>query len=130
MGYAIPISKVHDIIDDLMTKKTRVQVEASKQGYLGLQGQDIDATASNLYDMPQGVYVYRIIEGGAAASSDLKEKDIITRFDGQSVRSMAELKNMLTYYAGGDTIELTVQSLADGRYVERKVEITLGMRTE
>lgn len=54
----------------------------------------------------------------------------ITRFDGQSVRSMAELKNMLTYYAGGDTIELTVQSLADGRYVERKVEITLGMRTE
>ena len=43
---------------------------------------------------------------------------------------MAELKNMLTYYAGGDTIELTVQSLADGRYVERKVEITLGMRTE
>ena len=130
MGYAIPISKVHDIIDDLMTKKTRVQVEASKQGYLGLQGQDIDATASNLYDMPQGVYVYRIIEGGAAASSDLKKKDIITRFDGQSVRSMAELKNMLTYYAGGDTIELTVQSLADGRYVERKVEITLGMRTE
>ncbi len=130
MGYAIPISKVHDIIDDLMTKKTRVQVEEAKQGYLGIQGQDIDATASNLYDMPQGVYIYKIIEGGAAASSDLKEKDIITRFDGQSVRSMTELKNMLTYYAGGDTIELTVQSLVDGRYVERKVDITLGTKTE
>lgn len=130
MGYAIPISKVHDIIDDLMTKKTRVQVEEAKQGYLGIQGQDIDANASNLYDMPQGVYIYKIIEGGAAASSDLKEKDIITRFDGQSVRSMTELKNMLTYYAGGDTVELTVQSLVDGRYVERKVEITLGTKTE
>lgn len=128
MGYAIPISKVHDIIDDLMTKKTRVQVEQSKQGYLGIQGTDIDSNASNLYGMPQGIYVYKIIEDGAAANSDLKEKDIITKFDGQSVRSMAELKTMLLYYAGGDTIELTVQSLQDGQYVERKVSIVLGTR--
>ena len=39
--------------------------------------------------------------GGAASSSDLKEKDIITKFDGQSVTSMEELKQMLTYYEGG-----------------------------
>lgn len=128
MGYAIPISKVHDIIDDLMTKKTRVQVEQSKQGYLGIQGTDIDSNASNLYGMPQGIYVYKIIENGAAANSDLKEKDIITKFDGQSVRSMADLKTMLLYYAGGDTIDLTVQSLQDGQYVERQVTIVLGTR--
>lgn len=130
MGYAIPISKVHDIIDNLMTKKTRVQVEQEKQGYLGIQGQDIDTNASSLYGMPQGVYVYKIMEGGAAASSSLKEKDIITKFDGQSVRSMTELKTMLTYYAGGDVIELTVQSLVDGQYVERQVEIVLGTRAD
>lgn len=130
MGYAIPISKVHDIIDNLMTKKTRIQIEESKQGYLGIQGTDIDSNASTLYGMPQGVYVYKIMDGGAAASSDLKEKDIITKFDGQTVRSMSELKNMLTYYAGGDTVQITVQSLADGQYVERQVELTLGTRPE
>lgn len=128
MGYAIPISKVHDIIDDLMTKKTRVQIEEAKQGYLGIQGTDIDSNASTLYGMPQGVYVYKIMDDGAAASSDLKEKDIITKFDGQTVKSMSELKNMLTYYAGGDTVEITVQSLVDGQYVERQVELTLGTR--
>lgn len=128
MGYAIPISKVRSIIDDLMTKKTRVQIEQERQGYLGIQGTDIDANTSNLYGMPQGVFVYKIVEGGAAASSDLKEKDIITKFDGQTVRTMSELKNMLLYYAGGDSVELTVQSLQDGQYVERQVVITLGIR--
>lgn len=128
MGYAIPISKVHDIIDDLMTKKTRVQIEEAKQGYLGIQGTDIDSSASTLYGMPQGIYIYKIMDDGAAASSDLKEKDIITKFDGQSVRSMAELKNMLTYYAGGDTVQVTVQTLSDGQYVERQVELTLGTK--
>lgn len=128
MGYAIPISKVYDIIGDLMTKKTRVQVDQDKQGYLGIQGIDVDSNSSNLYGMPQGIFVYKIMEDGTAASSGLKEKDIITKFDGQSVRSMSELKNMLTYYAGGDKIMLTVQTLQDGQYVEHEVEIVLGTR--
>ena len=83
-----------------------------------------------MYDMPRGIYVYKITEDGAAAKSDLREKDIITKFDGQTVRSMADLKEMLTYYQGGDTINLTVQSLENGAYVERTVEITLGVRPE
>ena len=128
MGYAIPITKVQDIIGNLMTKKTRKEIEEAKQGYLGIQGQDIDSNTSLLYGMPQGVFVYKIMDEGAAAASDLKEKDIITKFDGQSVRTMAELKAMLAYYAGGDTISLTVQSLADGQYVERQVEVTLGTK--
>ena len=128
MGYAIPISKVQDIIDTLMTRKTRVQVAEDQQGYMGIQGTDIDSNASTLYGMPQGIYVYKIREDGAAASSTLQEKDIITKFDGQSVRSMSELQEMLTYYAGGDTVELTVERLENGQYVEQTVEITLGTR--
>ena len=80
-------------------------------------------------DMPQGIYVYKVVEGGAAASSDLKAKDIIIKFDGQSVRSMESLKNMLTYYESGRTIDLTVQRLDEnGDYVEKTISITLGRR--
>ena len=50
------------------------------------------------------------MEGQAASTSDLKEKDIITKFDGQSVTSMEDLKQMLTYYEGGAAVTLTVQS--------------------
>lgn len=128
MGYAIPISQAEDIINELMNKKTRVEVELAKQGYLGIQGQNIDDTAAQMYGMPRGIYVYKIVEDGAAAKSDLREKDIITKFDGQTVRTMADLKQMLTYYEGGNNVTLTVQSLENGQYAERNVEITLGTR--
>ncbi len=130
MGYAIPISKAQDIINELMNKKTRVEVAAEKQGYLGIQGQNIDENAASMYGMPRGVYIYKIMEDGAAADSDLREKDIITKFDGQSVRTMADLKEMLTYYEGGNSVDLTVQSLENGQYVERIVEITLGYKPD
>ena len=128
MGFAIPISKAQEILNNLMTKKTREAVDESAQGYLGIQGTNIDANASKEYGMPVGIYVYKIVEGGAAANSDLKEKDIITKFDGQSVTNMEELKQMLTYYEGGSTVELTVQSLVNGAYVEHNVQITLGTK--
>lgn len=128
MGFAIPISKAQEILNNLMTKKTREAVDESAQGYLGIQGTNIDANASKEYGMPVGIYVYKIVEGGAAANSDLKEKDIITKFDGQSVTNMEELKQMLTYYEGGSTVSLTVQSLVNGSYVEHEGQITLGTK--
>ena len=128
MGFAIPISKAQEILNNLMTKKTSEAVDESAQGYLGIQGTNIDANASKEYGMPVGIYVYKIVEGGAAANSDLKEKDIITKFDGQSVTNMEELKQMLTYYEGGSTVSLTVQSLVNGSYVEHEVQITLGTK--
>ena len=128
MGYAIPISQAQDIINELMNKKTRVAVDEADQGYLGIQGQNIDETAASMYGMPRGIYVYKIVEDSAASKSDLREKDIVTKFDGQTVRTMADLKDMLTYYKGGDTVNLTVQSLENGQYVERTVQITLGTK--
>ena len=129
MGYAIPISTVKDLIKELSSKETRTVVAQENQGYLGIQGKDIDEEMAKAYDMPQGIYVYKVVEGGAAASSDLKAKDIITKFDGQSVRSMEELKNMLTYYESGRKVDLTVQRLDDsGKYVEKTVSIPLGKR--
>ncbi len=130
MGYAIPISKVQDIIQNLSNKTTRNVVEEAKQGTIGIQGQNIDENMSNSYDMPKGIYVYKILANGAAANSELQEKDIITKFDGQSVRTMAELKDMLTYYSSGDTVELTVERLNGSQYEEKTITITLGAQTD
>lgn len=128
MGYAIPISKAQDIIDTLMTKKTRTQVAETDQGYLGIQCKNIDSSTSQQLGMPQGVFIYKIVEGGAASKSDLREKDIITKFDGQSIRTYDDLTSMLKYYEGGSTVTITVQSLENGQYVERNVDITLDKR--
>ena len=125
MGFAIPISDARDILDNLMTKQTRIAVDKDAQGYLGIRVTNIDAATSQAYGMPIGVYVYQIMDGGAAANSDLKEKDIITKFDGQSITTMEELTDMLTYYESGSQVTLTVQTLVNGAYIEHEVSVTL-----
>lgn len=130
MGYAIPISAIREIITELSNKKTRTVVDEEQQGYLGIQGQNIDAEMAQLYDMPKGVYVYRIVEGGAASESELREKDVILKLNGQTVRTMEDLKKELSYYAGGEQVQLTIKRLEGSEYEEREVEITLGYRSE
>ena len=130
VGYAIPISNVKSIIDDLKTRTTKVEVAEAEQGYLGIQIQNIDSSMAQLYGMPEGVYVYKITENSAASESDLHEKDIITKVDGETVRTNADLSNLLTYYKAGTTVTLTVQSLQDGAYVERQVQVTLKNRPQ
>lgn len=130
MGYAIPISKVKDIIADLSSKETRSdKVDEAKQGYLGIQGKNIGEEVAEAYDMPRGVYVYKIVENSSAANSDLREKDIITKIDAQSVKSMEDLKDILSYYQSGEKIKLTVQRLNDSTYEEKEIEITLSDRS-
>ena len=130
VGYAIPISNVKSIIDDLKTRTTKVEVAEAEQGYLGIQIQNIDSSMAQLYGMPEGVYVYKITEDSAASESDLHEKDIITKLDGETVRTNADLSNLLTYYKAGTTVTLTVQSLQNGAYVERQVQVTLKNRPQ
>lgn len=130
VGYAIPVSEVQDIIQGLMNQKTRIAVEEDKQGYLGIQGTDVDERDATLYGMPKGAFVYKLVEDGAASQSDLQEKDIIVKIDNQPIRTMEELKEMLTYYESGSTVTMTVMRLENGQYVEKQVEIVLGSKPE
>ena len=82
------------------------------------------------YGMPEGIYVYKIVAGGAASRSDLRERDIITKFDGEKVKNGDDLKKLLTYYKAGSTVTMTVQSLENGKYVERNVQITLSSKSD
>lgn len=125
MGFAIPIYKVVDIIDDLMNTKTKIEVDASQRGYLGIQGVTVDSSTAKNYNMPSGVYVYKVLDGGAASSSELQEKDIITSFNGTAISSMEELSEQLKYCAIGDKVTLKVQRQNGANYEELDIEVTL-----
>lgn len=125
IGYAIPISKAQDIMSQLMNRRTMNPVEEAKRGYLGIQGISVDQETSAAFGMPRGVYISKILSNGAAAGSGLKEKDIITKVDGQSVKAMTDLQELLACYELGEQIELTVQTQENGQYVEHTVTITL-----
>ena len=129
MGFAIPISRAIPIIEELMSHETLSKVDESEQGTIGISGATVTSDVAKAYNMPQGVYVAQIIENGGAANSELREGDIITAIDGQTVTSMEELQKRLQYYKAGTEVTLTVQRQDGmGSYAEASVKVTLGTR--
>lgn len=126
MGYAIPISDAKPIIENLMTKQTRLKVNEDSKGYLGITGIDVVAEYSEIYGMPQGVYVSSVTEGTGAAQAGLVKGDIITGLNDEEIKSMEELKNELSYYAVGTTVELTIMQGSPTGYQAKTVQVTLG----
>lgn len=130
MGYAIPISDVNDIINDLMNRETREKVQEVKRGTIGIQGISVDEQTSQLYGLPQGVQISELIKGGAAEKAGVPKKSIITKFDGTRIKSMDDLQGQLEYYKAGEKVEIVVEVMdANGEYVEKTYEITLSERS-
>lgn len=125
MGYAIPVSTASPIIEELMTRTTRAKVSEDQASAIGISGQTVDSNTSKTYGIPQGVYVAEVNEGSAAEKAGIQVGSIITKFDGTSIESIEDLKNQLTYYAAGETVEMTVKVANNGEYVEKTVVITL-----
>ena len=125
MGYAIPITKAKDILDDLMTRQTRTKVDEDKRGYLGISCLDVSSDASQMYNLPSGVYVKEVGQGGAAEAAGIKAGDIITKFDGLSVSSKETLISTLENYAAGETVEVVVERASEDGYKEITLQVTL-----
>ena len=128
MGYAIPISDVQSIIEELMLKETRDVVPEQAQGYLGIGGTDVTSDISETYGMPVGIFINRIYDNSPAGAAGLTKGNIITKFDGQTVKSMSELKSLLTYYRSGETVEIVAMVQGNNGYSEQKYSLTLGTK--
>lgn len=127
MGYAIPISYAQPILEDLMNKKTRTEtVDEADSAYIGISGQGVTDEMSELYGIPKGIYLTEVQEGSPAEEAGLTKGLVITKFDGSSVSSMEDLREMLPYYAAGEEVPVTVSYQSDGEYVEEKLTLTLG----
>jgi len=133
MGYAIPISSAEDIIKDLSSKQTkeeRNEVPEAKAAYIGISMQNVTSDISSVYGWPVGVYLVEVGKDTPAEEAGLLPQDVITAFDGEEVETREDLQQLLKYYEGGTTVELTVQRQVDGKYQEMKISLTLGFRKD
>lgn len=129
VGYAIPISDVSDLIQELMNQETKTKVDEADQGVIGITGMDVPAEYSEQLNMPNGVYVTEVSPNGGAAAAGMTRGCIITAINGTSVDSMSALQEQLQYYAKGETVTLTIQvPQTNGEYAEQSVEVTLGAK--
>ena len=127
VGYAIPISDVSDLIENLMNQETKTRVAEEDQGYIGITGMSVSSEYSQQLNMPSGVYVSEVTPGGGADAAGMTRGCIITAIDGTTVDGMEALQEQLRYYAAGETVTLTIQvPQTNGEYAESTVNVTLG----
>lgn len=129
VGYAIPISDVSDLIENLMNQETKTKVAEADQGAIGIKGMSVSTEYSQQLNMPEGVYVSEVTKGGGAEKGGMTRGCIITGINGTTVSSMDDLQEQLQYYAKGDEVELTIQvPQSNGEYQEQSVTVILGAK--
>ena len=119
MGFAIPINDVIAMIQDIMTNGY-----VTNKPYLGITGGTMTSqmAAQYRYDVTEGVFVYSVEEGSAAAQAGLKMGDVILKVDDTEIESMEDLTAVKKQYSAGDTVSLTIYR--EGQ--ETTVELTWG----
>lgn len=130
MGYAIAISDVTDILQNLMNETSRDKLDDSEHGVLGIKGSSVSSEAVQMYGIPAGVFVKEVTEGGAADKAGLKANSVITEFNGKAVSSSDQLIEYLSYYEPDEEVELTVQVPHGTSYKEETVKVTLDENTD
>lgn len=125
MGYAIPVSLAAPIINDLMNQVVRDKVSEAEASAIGISGQTVTDTITQMYGIPAGVFIGEVREGSAAEKAGLQAGYVITKFDNKKVESSEELSEILEYYAAGETVEITVKVANHGEYMEKTVTLTL-----
>lgn len=130
VGYAIPISDVSDLIQELMNQETKKKVAEADQGAIGIKGMSVSTEYAEQLNMPNGVYVSEITKGGGAEKAGMTKGCVITGINGTTVSSMDDLQEQLQYYAKGDKVTLTIQvPQSNGEYEEQSVDVTLGAKS-
>jgi len=130
MGYAIPISTAKPIIEELMTKQTRVKVDEGQKAFLGINGINVTEEVQENYGLPEGIYIAQVYENTAAANAGLTRGDILVEFDGEKVKTMEELASLLEYYQKGTTVNIVIMQGSPNGYQEKTITVTLGGRTD
>lgn len=125
-GLCNPMSGAMPIVEQLIEKG---QVDQSKAAFLGIQGQDISSSVASAYNMPQGVYVYQVVSGSPAEKAGLRQGDIITEFDGQTITGMTQLKQLIASHKSGDEVKMTMERLGNG-YKEKSITVTLAAQSD
>lgn len=126
MGYALPISDVQDIINDLIAgKNVSNDGTTSGQAYLGISAQTIISQYAQLLNMPEGVYISSVEQGSAAEECGLQSGDIICSLDGEDIADMETFHDKIVACNPGDKVTIVYYRNNNGNYEKQTATATL-----
>jgi serine protease Do len=117
IGFAIPINMARNVMEGLI-KDGRVV-----RGWLGVAIQNLNEELATSFNHPStdGALVGDVQPEGPSKGV-LKEGDIIVSFDGQKIKNVNQLRNLVASAGPGKTVQLGV--IREGRQIE--VPLKLG----
>ncbi len=107
-SFAIPVNILRKVVDDFM-KYGQIQ-----RAYFGIYYREIDdrfAKEQGL-DVPQGIYIQDVVEGGSAEKGGLRKGDIILQLSDSPINSKSELTEFMGQHSPGEKV--MVKILRDG----------------
>lgn len=116
MGFAIPIDTVLDIVTNIMNKKD------TEQPYIGIEYYT-NVTAEWLAEnnLPKGIIVKSVVEGGPAESAGLRSGDIIVEFNNTVIENVETFTKVLSNCKPGKTV--SVKIYRSGKYYTGAVSV-------
>ncbi len=103
IGFAIPISTVKEIVDQLIS-----QGYVSGRPTLGITGETLSVFYQHYYRLPSGLYITQVEQGSDAYAKGVEDGDILISIDEEKVTTMDELKSVLNGYAVDDTVTAVI----------------------
>lgn len=104
LSYAVPIGIAMDVAKQLKDDGT------VERGWLGVQIQEVTLALAKSFNMDwaHGALVAHVVPGTPAAASSLKAGDVIIKYNGQPVPSVAALPPLVGMTTPGTTVEMVV----------------------
>jgi len=121
LGFAIPVNKAKKILQRL------VKGEKVLYGWLGVSIQDLNEdlrTYFNIAQNSEGVLVVKVYKDSPAEKSGLKDGDLITAFEGKTIKATKGLVDIVSTTEVGKTAVLAI--VREGK--AKNISITIGKR--
>ena len=116
-GFAIPTSIMTKVVSDIK------EFGVVQRAVLGIRGGTVTSELAEEKELGivEGVYVSEVIDGGAAKAAGVEEGDVIIALNGKTIKTMAEMQEMLAKYLPGERVKIKVLR----KKKEREIEIEL-----
>ena len=123
IGFAVPVNLAASVMHSL------IETGDVQRGYLGVQPDNLTADLAKAFDLPEdqkGVVIAQVYPDSPAEKAGIKRDDIVVAINGREVKSLQDLRLMVSQFLPGTEVSLKV--LRDGK--EQTIKVELGKLTD